>query len=57
MMLPLSSCSRVNGHVSDCSWVSPIYLDDADVLTPYTAKAILTHNETWEDVCVTKGGK
>ena len=51
MIVLLSGCEIVGLSKNNCSWVSPIFLDDKDVLTPGTAKSILLHNETWVDVC------
>jgi len=51
VMLSLSSCVSVGASQSNCSWVKPILVHEEDVLTPTTARNILTHNETWAEIC------
>jgi len=34
-----------------CILATPIWLSSEDILTPQTARAILSHNETWEALC------
>jgi len=50
-MLSLSSCISVGASQSNCSWVKPILVHEKDIFTPTTARTILTHNETWEEIC------
>mgnify|MGYP000002633269 CR=1 FL=1 len=49
--LLMSSCVSVGASQNNCSWVKPILIEKEDRLTPTTARTILTHNETWEEVC------
>ena len=44
-------CTTVGPATNDCSWVKPIYVSKADVLTDGTVEAILRHNETWKAIC------
>ena len=49
----LTGCGG-SGSVKDlngCDWVVPIYVGEADDLSPETARDILTHNELWERLC------
>ena len=56
-MMSLTSCSPKSGLRSDgCDWIDPIYLDKNDVLTQYTKKSILNHNQNWSDICM-QGGR
>ena len=51
-MLCVSGCGLVgNGTNAGCEWAKPIFTSKDDVLTDGTARAILTHNETWQAVC------
>ena len=34
-----------------CDWVRPVWLNEADQLTPWTARQILRHNEQWQTHC------
>lgn len=47
----VSACK--SGPVIDtgCAWVQPILISKKDVLTDETARAVLTHNESWEAAC------
>jgi hypothetical protein len=42
---------------NSCIWVKPIYISNKDVLTPGTARQILTLNEIWETQCQQKIAK
>lgn len=53
--LLLTACAGT-GRVIDvvdagCYWSTPIYISQADELTPETADQILAHNMTWERRC------
>jgi len=47
----ISSCVSVGASRNNCSWVKPILLEEEDDLTTTTARTILTHNETWDELC------
>ena len=49
--LLMSSCVSVGASQNNCSWVKPILIEREDRLTPTTARTILTHNETWDELC------
>ena len=54
LLLPLmftSACATNTVATSECSWVKIITVSKDDVLTDQTAREILTHNETVEQVC------
>ena len=48
-----SGCSLIGGggDGNDCSWVSPIFISPDDAMTDGTVEQILSHNETWKEVC------
>lgn len=50
--LQLTACAGT-GPVTDagCYWTAPIYVSQADELTPETVDQILAHNLTWEQRC------
>jgi hypothetical protein len=53
VMMTLTSCSQMSGRVNKgCDWISPLYIDKEDVLTQYTKRAILNHNQNWSDICM-----
>jgi hypothetical protein len=51
LMVYISSCVSVGASRNNCSWVKPILLEEKDDLTTATARSILTHNETWDELC------
>jgi hypothetical protein len=34
-----------------CEWAKPIYVSRSDVLTDGTARQILAHDETYQEIC------
>jgi hypothetical protein len=53
LTLCVSGCATNGPEIIDtgCSWVRPIMVSNADVLTDETAREILTHNEAWSAIC------
>jgi len=37
--------------VTECEYLSPIYVSQDDVLTAETARQILRNNEVWRELC------
>lgn len=52
LVMLLASC-LTNGNVTtdSCSLLDPILIHDDDRLTNGTARQILIHNESWEELC------
>jgi hypothetical protein len=57
-MMLLASCATTGPGKTEfvtvdsaCEWVKPIYIADADKLTPETARQLLSHNRAWKAAC------
>jgi hypothetical protein len=46
ILLSASSCVTIGQNDSFCALAHPIYLEDADMLTPNTQREILSHDKT-----------
>ena len=49
MMSLTAACANINAPVAGCEWVRPIIVADNDVLTRETKRALLVHNEAYEE--------
>tara|TARA_B100000745_G_C20079487_1_gene368766 strand:- start:684 stop:851 length:168 start_codon:yes stop_codon:yes gene_type:complete len=47
----ISACANINAPVAGCEWVRPIIVEEADRLTTATKRALLAHNELYEEFC------
>lgn len=53
MLKLLSACAdgQESPDISFCRWALPIYASPDDVLTPATARQLLHHDETGQNLC------
>jgi hypothetical protein len=52
LVMLLASCLTSGNAVNNsCSLIEPILISEEDRLTNATARQILIHNETWEQLC------
>ena len=47
----IAACDSINAPVAGCEWVRPIMVEEADRLTTETKRALLAHNELYEEFC------
>jgi hypothetical protein len=47
----VEKANEVERKIDRIHSVKPILVHEEDVLTPTTARNILTHNETWAEIC------
>ena len=45
----IAACANVSAPVAGCEWVRPIIVAEADRLTTETKRALLAHNEMYEE--------
>jgi len=46
-----AGCVSTGAPAAGCEWVRPIITSDGDVLTTATKRALLAHNEAWQEFC------
>lgn len=51
LLVGCGSAGPVRMIDTGCDWVRPIWVSDEDDISPWTARQILRHNETWDAVC------
>jgi len=51
LAMPLASCAATGGGAETCGPWRPILVEEADALTPATARAVLAHNRTGARLC------
>lgn len=49
-----AACETSGRGGSYCDNAKVIWMSDADQLTRATERSIITHNETWQRLCVTR---
>ena len=47
----ISACANINAPPDGCEWIRPIIVEEADRLTTETKRALLAHNELYEEFC------
>ena len=47
----ISACTNINAPADGCEWIRPIIVAEADKLTTATKRALLAHNELYEEFC------
>ncbi len=50
-MIGVAGCGGGSVSEGGCSWVRPILISDADMLSRETEIGIIAHNEIWERFC------
>ena len=45
----IAACDSINAPVAGCEWVRPIIVEEADRLTTEAKRALLAHNELYEE--------
>ncbi|MFP6726230.1 MAG: hypothetical protein VCB63_05200 [Alphaproteobacteria bacterium] len=45
----IAACANINAPVAGCKWVRPIIVAKEDKLTTATTRALLAHNEMYEE--------
>ena len=47
----IAACDSINAPVAGCEWIRPISVAEEDRLTTATKRALLAHNELYEEIC------
>ena len=47
----ISACDSINAPAGGCEWIRPIMVEEADRLTTETKRALLAHNQLYEEIC------
>jgi len=47
----ISACANINAPPDGCEWIRPIIVAEEDSLTTATKRALLAHNEMYEEFC------
>ena len=47
----ISACANINAPAGGCEWIRPIMVEEADRLTTATKRALLAHNQLYEEFC------